>query len=175
MLNPIYAQRFKGAAITGLSTNQIDGDTQAGYNKVGAYAGVFVETDFTKVIGTKIELYYIGKGARKEGSDYFKTSLHYVEMPLLLTIKPVTKVQLDIGIYGSYLIDSKFEIYSGPISEDLYEMNNFDFGGMITGTYFFKPRAGFNVRFSYSFIPVKENPNWFNENLCFGLIFRFNK
>ena len=65
-----FSQRFNGALFGGMSTSQIDGDTQEGFDKLGFFAGVSVSTDFTKVIGAKIELYYIGKGAKKLREHY---------------------------------------------------------------------------------------------------------
>ncbi|NJO88978.1 MAG: hypothetical protein HC831_08485 [Chloroflexia bacterium] len=44
--NYSFAQRFDGGVIGGLSTSQIDGDTQKDYKKLGFYSGVYVETEF---------------------------------------------------------------------------------------------------------------------------------
>jgi len=168
------AQRFHGGLITGLSTSQIDGDTQKDYKKLGFYSGVFVETDFTKVIGAKIELFYIMKGAKKTVNDIeeFRTTLNYIEMPFLLTIKPIDKFEFDIGIAVSYLISAKYRDVLGSTSE-LNAMHDLDFGGIITGSYFFSEKIAFNVRFEYSLVPARTDPhNWFNSNLSFGLVYK---
>ena len=171
----ISAQQIGGGLIGGLSASQIDGDTQKDYKKLGVYSGVFVETDFTKVIGAKIELYYIIKGAKKMINDIeeFNTTLHYIEMPFLVTIKPVDKFQFDVGLGISYLIGSRllnfgYEVYGG-----LYDMRDLDFGGMVSGSYFFTEKIGINVRIEYSLMSVKnDKPNWYNSNLSFGLVYK---
>jgi hypothetical protein len=171
-----FAQRFKGGILLGMSASQVDGDTQKGFNKLGLFSGVSVSTDFTKTIGTKIELYYIGKGAKQnnDGVEVFKSKLHYVEMPFLLTFKPVNHFQLDLGLACSYLISSKLFEMGAEVTDGLNNMHNFDLGGIASGSYYFSKNLGFNVRMDYSITPIKNNPNWYNYNLSFGLVYQFN-
>jgi hypothetical protein len=173
--NNVFAQRFDGGVIAGLSTSQVDGDTQKDYKKLGFYSGVYVETEFNKVLGAKIELFYITKGAKKVVNDIeeFNTTLHYVEMPFLITIKPVSKFEFDVGFALSYLISSKLTSFGYEIKDGLYDMHDMDFGGIITGSYFLNEKLGINVRFEYSVKPVKTDPhNWYNSNLSFGVVYK---
>lgn len=170
----IFSQ-FYGGLIGGLSTSQVDGDTQKDYKKLGFYGGVYVETIFNDVLGAKIELFYITKGAKKVVNDFeeFNTTLHYIEMPFLLTIKPVKKFEIDIGVGVSYLISSKLVSLGYEVSDGLYNMHDIDVGGLITGTYFFSEKLGANVRFEYSIKPIRTDPhNWYNSNLSFGLVYK---
>lgn len=170
-----YSQGFEGGVIGGISTSQIDGDTQKDYKKLGFYSGVFVERDFTKVIGAKIELFYIMKGAKKvvNGIEEFKTTLNYIEMPFLLTIKPVNKFEFDVGVAASYLISSSLLSLGYEVNDGLYDMHDMDFGGIITISYFFTEKIAVNVRFEYSLIPARSDPhNWYNSNLNLGLIYK---
>lgn len=176
--NNLFSQRFNGGLLAGLSTSQIDGDTQGGYNKPGFYSGVYVETDFNKVLGAKIELFYIGKGAKLVENDIevFNTTLHYVEMPFLLTIKPIERFEFDAGFAVSYLIGSKLVNLGYEVTDGLYDMHNMDFGGIITGSYFFTKKLAVNVRFEYSLRPIKSDPHyWYNNNLSFGLIYKIDR
>jgi hypothetical protein len=172
----ITAQRFKAELFTGLSTSQIDGDTQKGFDKLGFYAGVSVATEFTKVLGAKTELYYIGKGAKQSSNGYeiYKTKLHYVEMPFMLTIKPIDKFEFDLGLAAAYLISGTLYENQAEVPDGLVDMNNFDFCAIISALYFFNKRLGINIRMDYSFTPVKNNPNWFNSNLSFGMVYKIN-
>jgi len=172
----VFSQQFKGGLLLGMSTSQIDGDTQSDFKKVGLFSGVSVATDFSKVMGAKIELYYVGKGAKKviDGIEEFKTQLHYVEMPFLLTIKPINRFEFDFGIACSYLIGSKLYEYGETVPDGLNDMLNFDFGIFGSATYYFTSDLGFNVRMEHSLIPIKNNPNWFNYNLSFGLAYKIN-
>ncbi len=170
------AQKFKGGLLGGLSTSQIDGDTQEGFNKLGLFSGVFVETNFTELVGAKLELYYIGKGAKQNlgGVEVFKTQLNYVEMPFLLKIEPVKKVVLDVGVAVSYLISARQYEYGDEVPASLIDIHDFDFDAIISGSYYFLPHIAVNVRFSYSFVPVSNSPNWFNSNFSFGLLYLLN-
>ncbi len=173
--NHLFSQRFDGGIIAGLSTSQIDGDTQKDYKKLGFYSGVYVETDFTRTIGAKVELFYITKGAKKviNNIEEFNTTLHYVEMPFLLTIKPAKKFEFDVGLAVSYLISSKLVNLGYEVKDALYDMHDMDVGGMATGSYFFTDKLGINVRFEYSIKPVKTDPHkWYNSNLSFGVIYK---
>ncbi len=171
----IEAQLFKGAIFAGISGNQVDGDNQSGYKKPGLYGGVSVETDFGKYTGAKIELFYIGKGAIKnvDGVEEFNTSLHYIEMPFLFSIKPIKKFQLDLGLAGSYLIKSKLvELYL-TVPESAYSMHNFEFSWIVSAIYYFFERFGVNAKINYSIVPIKNNPNWYANTICFGILYKF--
>ena len=39
----VASQNFKGGVIVGISTSQVSGDELGGYNKAGAYLGVFTQ------------------------------------------------------------------------------------------------------------------------------------
>jgi hypothetical protein len=174
-LFPLMAQRFNGSIFAGVSANQVDGDTQGGFKKPGFVGGVSVETAFSETLGVKIELFYIGKGAKQQidGVEEFNTSLHYVEMPFLLTFKPIEKAEIDFGPAISYIISSKLKNYGEIVDGALYDIHNFDFSAMISIIYFISDKIGCNVMFNYSIVPIKNNPNWFNNNLSLCLIYRF--
>jgi len=171
----IFAQKFEGGFLGGLSTSQIDGDTQKDYSKLGFYSGFFVETMFTKVIGVKAELYYIGKGAKKNvgGVAVFKTHLNYVELPFLLKIVPIDRVELDVGLAFSYLVSTRMFEYGEEVPSSIIDMHNTDFSAVASGSYYFSPNMAFNVRIDYSIVPISNNPNWFNSNLSFGIFYKF--
>ena len=171
-----FSQKFNGGLLVGLSESQVDGDTQKGFDKLGMFSGAWVSTDFNKFIGAKIELYYIGKGAKlnSNGVEIFKSKLHYVEMPFLFTIKPAKKFQLDLGLAASYLISSKLYEQGALVPDELNDMHNYDLGAIGSGSYYFTPSLGFNIRMEYSLMPIKNNPNWFNYNISFGLAYQFN-
>jgi len=171
------AQKFKSTLLAGLSTSQINGDLYQGFDKLGIYAGVSVSTDFNNVLGAKIELLYIGKGAKKNvgGVEEYKTKLHYVEMPFLFSIKPVDKFEFELGLAGSYLISSALYEHGAEVPDGLVDMYNFDLDGIASASYYFSGNIGINVRMEHSLIPIKNNPNWYNYNLSFGLVYKISK
>jgi len=172
----LHAQSFRGGLITGMSTSQIDGDAYAGYNKLGFYAGVSVERALGNVVGLKSELYYISKGAKEnvDGYEIHKTKLNYVELPLMVTFSPLKHVELDLGLAFSYLIKAKMWSLGEEYPEGVVDIKDTQFSGIVTGNYFFNEHFAFNLRFDYSFLPIKENPNWYSNNLSFGILYRFN-
>ncbi len=169
------AQNFTGGIITGLSTSQIDGDTQGGYDKLGFYGGFSVERDFGEVIGAKMELYYISKGAKENinSVEIFKTKLAYVELPLMLKIVPVKRFEFDLGLAFSYLIKARMWNYGEEYPEGVVDVKNAQYSAIATGSYFFAENMAFNVRFDYGFLPIKNNPNWYSNNLSFGILYLF--
>ena len=174
--NIFYAQDFKGAIISGLSTSQIDGDTQGGYDKLGFYLGASVERDFGQVIGIKTELYYIEKGAKDQlnGVELYKTKLAYIELPLMIKIVPLKHVEFDAGLAFSYLIKARMWNLGEEYPEGVVDVKKMQYSALIVGSYFFTDNLALSMRFDYGFLPIKNNPNWFSNNLSFGVIYRFN-
>jgi hypothetical protein len=172
----LYAQNFTGGLITGLSTSQIDGDTQGGYDKLGFYGGFTVERDFGNIIGIKSELYYITKGAKENinGVEIFKTKLSYIELPVMIKIMPVKHVELDLGFAFSYLIKARMWNLGEEYPQGVVDVKDTQLGAIASGSYFFSDNIAFNVRFDYGFLPIKNNPNWYSNNLSFGIIYLFN-
>ncbi len=173
--NDAKSQQFGGGIMGGLSAGQVDGDTQKGYKKMGFYGGMYVTYDFNELLGIKIETFYIGKGAKKviNKVEEFKSQLNYIEMPFMLSIKPANQFRFNIGLAGAYLINSKLFETTYEIPKDLYEINQFDWSGIITGEYYFSEKLAVNLRFEYSIIPIRQEPRrWYNSNLSFGLIYK---
>lgn len=62
----LQSQNFKGGLIGGLTASQVDGDSYAGFDKLGIHGGVFVNTGFSELWGFQLEIKYAGRGARKK-------------------------------------------------------------------------------------------------------------
>ena len=173
---PSFAQKFIAGSIVGFTTSQIDRDTQKGYKKLGALAGVFVKTHFSDITGAKIELNYTTKGATKiiNKIEEFKTHLNYVEMPILFTFKVLDNFEVNLGISPAYLISSKLyqDGYEEP--ESKYDLYNYDFSGLGSVFYYFSDKIALNIRFSYSIVPINDTPGWLNSNFSFALVYNFN-
>lgn len=172
----IHAQQFTGGLIGGLSASQIDGDTHGGYDKLGFYGGFSVERDFGDLVGIKSELYYITKGAKKNinGVEIYKTKLSYIELPVMLKIMPVKFVQFDLGLAFSYLIKARMWNLGEEFPQGVVDVKDTQFSAIASGSYFFTDKMAFNVRFDYGFLPIKNNPNWYSNNLSFGIIYLLN-
>ena len=176
-----FSQIFEGGLILGFSGNQIDGDTQGGYKKLGANAGVFLETTSQKKTALVIELYYIGKGAVQntkfdDGSSVqeFKSNLHYLEMPISILYKANNYFSFSGGISASYLLKSKLFHYSSKISEDLYDMKNFIYNALLQAKYNINNKTAINLTLSYSLTSIRNDKYWMNNNLVFSLHRKIN-
>jgi hypothetical protein len=170
----LNAQGFEVSILAGMSASQIDGDTQNGYKKPGFMAGACVQTNLNHSLCAKSELFYIGKGAtmKMNGIEEYNTTLHYIEMPVMLGYKPIERFETDFGFAASYLFHKKYESYGEIIMDGLNDMHNFDFSAILSVIYFFDSKIGCNVKVNYSFLPIKNHPNWFNNTICLALVYK---
>jgi len=171
----LNAQYFEGALVAGISGSQVDGDTQGGYKKPGIIVGLSVEKKISRLLGLKSGIEYIGKGAVKkiDNVEEFNTSLHYVQIPFTLSINPLEHVEVNLGLAGAYLFHLKYEYLGQQMNDDLNDMHNFELSALLNFSYFFSERIGCNAGFNYSILAVKNNPNWFNNNINLTLIYKF--
>ena len=90
-------------------------------SKFGFAAGAFVTIPFGKIIGIQPEILYSQKGFKSTGtylgSTYSMTrTTDFIDVPLLLAVKPVDQLTLLFGPQFSYLIKQKDEFTGGTIS-----------------------------------------------------------
>ena len=175
----LFSQTFRSGFLLGACGSQIDGDSQSGYSKPGVFAGVFVKTGSELKKGLFIELYYIGKGALKKveqagGTSYqeYKVNLNYIEMPVMYGFGITKRVGLKGGIAPSYLFKAKVFDRGSELISPPYELRNIDFSSMFQADFSLNDKIGFNVKFSYSLLSIRNDIWWHNNNLCIG--FRYN-
>ena len=107
--------------------------------KVGVAAGVFAQIPLGKLFGFQPEAIYSQKGFKATGSvlgfnyDYTKTST-YLDIPLLLQIKPTKMFTIVAGPQFSYLLETKYKfngtsntIVEDDINGDNYKKSVFGF------------------------------------------------
>ncbi|WNM18359.1 porin family protein [Flavobacterium capsici] len=115
-----------------------EGNNFVADGKTGLAAGVFLSVPFGKVIGFQPELIYSQKGFKATGSvlgfDYdYKRTTTYLDIPLLLQIKPSSNFTLLAGPQFSYLLETKneFNNTSNTVEEEIngdnYKKNIFGF------------------------------------------------
>ena len=100
--------------------------------KFGGAAGAFLAIPIGKFLGIQPEVMYSQKGYKQSGSflgsnyDFTRTS-HYLDIPLLLSIKPTNVLTVQVGPQFSYLMRQKTKINSGlgtVIDENEFDNDN---------------------------------------------------
>ena len=104
------------------------GDEFVADGKAGLAAGAFVSIPLGKLFGIQPEVMYSQKGFKASGSvlgfgyDYKRTST-YLDIPLLLQVKPSSYFTILAGPQFSYLLETKNE-FNGASSTVEEEINN---------------------------------------------------
>lgn len=189
LLAVVYSQDFKGGILAGMSAPQVDGDSYGGFNKAGLILGAFVRRDFKEKISGQIEVKYIGKGStngnpKNYGYTFlYDLRLHYIEIPVLFQYQVIKNLSLEAGPGFGFLVKSVEKDEQG-IMPDSKPFNKFELSGSVGVGYSFFERFKFNVRFSYSLLPIREhagggtyysNKGQSNKVLEFILLVRFGK
>lgn len=91
--------------------------------KFGFVAGVFLAIPFGKYLGLQPEILFSQKGYKSTGTILtipyeFTHTTDYIDIPLLLSIKPSPFITLLAGPQYSFLIKQKDEFTSGNFTED---------------------------------------------------------
>jgi hypothetical protein len=178
----IFAQKFNGGVLGGLSASEISGDGKWGPNHAGIYAGVFVNRYFSPRSSFQMELDFIQKGSRENPDstnnyDFYLLRLNYVELPLHYKYDFHERGTLEAGLSLGVLIYSYEEGNPGnPPSGGEFDKTDLSFNFGAYYTIFENLRV--NVRYSNSLIKVRDhssgatyrlNRGQYNEVLSFTL------
>lgn len=130
--------------------------------KAGFAGGAFLAIPIGRFLGVQPEVMYSQKGYKQSGSvlgsnyDFTRTS-HYLDVPLLLSIKPTSVLTVQVGPQFSYLMRQKTVLNTGlgtVVNENEFDNDNirkntlgavvgldFNFDRVIFGT-----RAGWDLQ-----------------------------
>lgn len=153
------AQEFGASIDAGLVVSQVDGDRKGGYNKmgytIGANAYRFVKKD---LFGFNIGLQYIRKGSHSEESEnssYYKTELHYIEMPLKAFCR-WKKFDFNAGMTIGYLLKGKEDVDGYGLKDPVYPFRKTDFSGTAGARYKLTDHIWAGAQFCYSLIAIRK-------------------
>jgi len=196
---PVYltneTYRFFGGLVAGCNFTQVDGDTYAGFNKVGINAGALVYVRLNEVLGFSIEFNYTEKGSHGVGttaspalgsyvSDY-KLKLNYVEVPFMLHILTNRRFHYEAGVSYAQLLNFS-ETYYGdpgmPIDPNVFYFHKTDICGLAGFCYQFYNWWFIEGRYQYSLVSIRDQqripiggPAQYNNLFTFRLIRFLNK
>ncbi len=158
---------FKGGLRAGFTASQISGDDLSGFNKLGAYAGGFVNFPLSQNAKWKlqVELNFIMKGSSlftrgvnspNIGRKY-TLNLFYTETPVMVKYNFFKGFELELGPSINFLFASKEVNEQGDLHRKPFRF--YEFSVVVGLSYLFVEHWGINFRFSNSIIPVRI-PNW---------------
>lgn len=187
-----YSQKFQGGFFAGLSTSQIDGDAQSGYNMSGLNLGFFTQTKIGENSDLRLELAFLQKGAKEDINDStgcgncFRLKLNYIEVPLIYILN-WKNFYFEAGLGADILVSKNESNIGGTFDSDvnykeLSMMLLFGVG------YNFNDNFGISLRTNHSVTPISDivaagqKPSIValggygmrNDVLTFALIYKFN-
>ncbi len=156
------AQPFGGGFFAGISASQVDGDTYAGYNKLGLTAGAYILRDISRKLDWKMELRYIQKGAYHKGPEQnpslYKLTVHYVELPVMLQYRFQDKILFDAGLAPGVFLFYREEDENGEFPGD-NPFHRISLDAFAGANYALTDHLIAGLRYSYSVIPIRDHPS----------------
>ncbi len=121
--NADFRKKFQMGIKVGSNYSNIydtKGDKFDAENKFGLAGGVFIAIPIGKVFGIQPEILFSQKGYKQTGnflgSTYNLTrTTDYIDIPLLLSIKPIKFVTIQVGPQYSYLLKQK-NVFSNAVT-----------------------------------------------------------
>lgn len=161
---PLTAQ-FSGAVTMGFSTNQINGDGIAGYNKLGWTGGIMIFYPIKETIDIGLEFLYTQRGSApsisvsKTINDEFSVHLEYLEIPIIARYKDwyvedenFYKAFLEGGLSLGYLFKADTDnIYFEGSVEDF---NQYDLSYIFGLGFNFTNKWSLGLRYTRSLFPI---------------------
>lgn len=159
----IRAQRFNGGILAGFNGSQVEGDNYKGYNKPGAVAGFYVETDIAPAVFAGMEIKFNQKGARKNPTTKdpakYIMRLNYIDVPVYAGFRTGEWGAVLAGIQPGYLLSGKeYDVYGEFPPQDQAEFNNLDLQALIGFQFDFLDYLKADLRFSLSVLPIRGKP-----------------
>jgi hypothetical protein len=163
---------FKGLFSVGLNMSQIDGDESVGYKNFGAHIGAGTMLQFHEYVSVSLEMIYSMRGAiERRKSDInpqtaFKSSMDYLEVPIMLNLNDRENVLFSIGLAPGVLVRNNLSFRKFDLSGDLTgegpptclsnEPSQIDLSFVVGLQLLIKENYAIGGRFSYSVLGVRD-------------------
>lgn len=177
---------FDAGMLVGFVPSQVDGDTYAGYHKIGLQCGLFVRYNLSKQFFLFSEMKYIQKGAKQTSKDnifYYKSALNYIELPFSLQYLYKKKYIVDVGMAFSYLVKWYEDFGYGKTQMKDPQFKSYEWSAFAGIGILITKRVFLLGRFSYSVLPIRVYPKyiqtirdrgWNNNDIQIGFYYKFN-
>jgi hypothetical protein len=162
------AQTFKAHLVTGLNASQIEGDRDAGYNKLDITGGIGVGFNISERLFLHTDFLYSRRGSKNaflvdmtevEG----QIVLDYIDLPIIMRLGDwyqeegdYNKVWAEGGISLGRLINARIEGSNVPELVNDFRSNDLSIVGGIG--YNINEHFFVNLRYTRSLIPLYSNP-----------------
>jgi hypothetical protein len=157
---PLFAQRFFAAGVLGFNGAQIDGDNAAGYGQWGLTGGFKIDYPLKEAWDISTELLYSKRGA-KDRRDKLDIDLHYIEIPLLISVRDwylekegYDKVRAEVGLSYGYLFNRGAN--KASLTQPLLAFNQNDISLIAGAGYMFTKKMGLAIRYTRSVVKLHE-------------------
>ncbi len=183
-----FSQRFKSGIMAGFTTSQVSGDQLQGFDKSGFEFGGLVATPLSQKFDLSFQIVFIQKGSKKPFNpeidfEFYKMSLSYIEVPLLLRYVYSKRIQFEAGPALGRLISSKEEDAAGEILAPK-AFKKYELSVMLGMSYMLFNNFYLNLQGSNSVLPIRDPPKFagvrinryqYNSVLMFSFRYIFNK
>ncbi|HRO43662.1 MAG TPA: outer membrane beta-barrel protein [Flavipsychrobacter sp.] len=167
---------FYAGLIAGANLSQVDGDSYAGYHKVGLNAGGIVYTHLAPNLAVSLEILFSQKGARghrvqESGAGTFinayRINLNYAEIPIQLNYFDKRRSHFGGGFSYSQLITAQEKLDTNPpqqpgssgyVNLENYPFKKSDLNFILGGSLHLWKGLFFQGRFQYSLLSIRKNP-----------------
>jgi len=131
-------------------------------SKVRYHIELFCNYEISKLFQIQIEPGFIEKGSWTSRYKDRSSKYGYVTFPTIIILKPLKKVNFEIGSEYSFLVYSKKKDAKGNISDadfiDYY--NHFEISGIAGMSYNFLKNNQIGIRFARGFSPIYKNTSF---------------
>ena len=161
------AQSLNYGIYGGITASQVDGDPYRGFNKLGGCAGLFLNQHIEYNISWQVELKYVSRGVYKGPTDndqtLYKSTYHYVEIPLSVHYLAQEKFLIELGTSPEVLVGDAYWDENGILNPAGYpDIRRFGLSVFAGVGYWFSDRMMANLRYTNSAIPFRDPQEWNN-------------
>ena len=164
---------FYGGLVFGGTFAQIDGDSYAGYHKMGLTGGGIVYTEFAKHFAVSVELLYSQRGSKSNKRQLtttanaeitnYQVNLDYAEIPVVFNYFDKRKSHFGVGFSYSQLINQSEDVKTNPAAVadtaniGAFPFKNNDINGLVSINLHLVKGWFLNIRYQYSLLSIRDN------------------
>ena len=163
----VSGQQINAGVFGGIHISQVQGDTYAGFNKLGFNAGMYVSRLIESNFYWQAEIKYGTRGVYEGPTDsnqsLYRSSYHILELPISVNYLFDEKIQVELGTSPEVLVTTLFWDEGGLMDKSTYPDNR-RFGlSVFAGLgYWLSDRMMAGVRYINSAIPFRDPEEWNN-------------